>query len=215
MGQLRVVVAAAVVALAVGGCSDDDGGGSSVAAPTDDVHGSNSLDLGELDLDVPDGYQPIPLTSLGIGFGIPQEWQGTVLTDEAYERLEDIPGIRPFLESARNAERSGAVFYAAGPDGDGIADLKLQVLPDDVPLIDLAMAAQDVAPKGAQVLEQPDEVPPRIRLDFGAGGPHLPAAGTQWFVEGTDDPFSLIVTSEDKAAHDDLATTIVDSVVFS
>ena len=219
MGRLTRAAALAaplVLALAAGACGDD-GGASSAAAPQStvpsDVHGTTTpLDFGELDLEVPEGYQPIPLTSLGIGFGIPEGWQGTVLTDEAFERLEDIPRIDAFLAAARNAQASGAVFYAAGrEEGGGIADLKLQVLPGD-DFDRLVEAAAKAVPRVEEVERFPEASPPRASIRFSMRGRE--AAGTQWLFDAPEDTYSMIIINEDTEAHDELATTIGESVVF-
>jgi hypothetical protein len=164
---------------------------------------------------VPEGHSPIPLVSLDIGFAIPDRWQAAVLTDEAIARLEEAELAGGFLASAKRARRTGAVFYGAGPDGSGgIADLKLQVLPGGTDLRALADRALAAAPEGAELRDELDASPPRWAIRFQVGDGTVEAQGTQVLVQGRSDVWSLIITSEDAATHDELVTTIADTVTF-
>jgi hypothetical protein len=192
-------------------------------APSGDPHGTTPpLDPGDLAIETPDGFTPVPLVSLGIGFALPEDWQAVVLTDEAIERIEELGFVAGFADAARAAQRSGAVLYAAaGPGGDdGFADLELRRIPEpgDRPAADaLAQAAASAvaaAPGGAELDEQPDADPPRARIRFEVPDDGLDATGTQWLVTGPTAVWSLVLTSDDADRHDALAEAVVGTVTF-
>jgi hypothetical protein len=233
----RLLLAVAVVVAVAAGCGDDDSGDDATAtdppqqadpsAPGVDPHGSLpevSVETGDLEIDAPEGFTPVPLVSFGVGLAVPEDWQAIVLTDEAIDQVDDL-GVAPgFVDSARNAQRSGAVLYAAGPDATGVADLKLQRIPQpDAPaegvgsaeLSALATAAAGAAPGEVTVSEELDRDPARIRIRFQVSADGVEAEGTQWLVAGGADAWSLVVTSEDRRSHEDLAVAIADTVTFS
>ncbi len=204
---IRSALAAFVIAAMVAGCSD----GAEEAVPDDEPVPSvttSTVDLGGLPLDVPVGYQPIPLPSLGFALAVPERWQVALLTDDALEQLEDTAAVsRGFIDAARNAQASSAILYAAQPER--VADLKVQRLPAR-PLDDVAAEALAAAPVGAEL----EIAGGRARIDFTTSGGGVSAAGSQWLIPGPDGIWSLIITSEDAAGHDALATAIADTLVF-
>lgn len=217
----------ALLALAAPGCGDDDAPEQGPGPP--DPHGigdtTTTLAAGDLQIDPPSGFSAIPLPALGVGLAIPEGWEAVVLTDEALDRIEELGIVPGFVDAARNARRSGAVFYAAGPDpGGGVADLKLQPVPsaesdaegpDADALRLLGEAALAAAPEGAELDEQLDRSPPRLRIRYAVTDGAVEAEGTQWLVAGPTQVWSIIVTSEDAGTHDDLAEVLVGAVVFS
>jgi hypothetical protein len=229
---VRLAAALGAVALAVTGCGDDgppEGDAApttaTTAAPTTglgdlDPHASPEPDPGDLELEVPDGYVGVPLPSLGIGLAIPRTWEAVVLTDEALERVEAVSANPGFVDAARNARASGALLYGAGIDAEGrVSDLKASQVPG-LGLDAAADAAASAAPEGATVDRPDDAAHATVRVRFavqatGAAGEAIAAEGTQWLVQGPTAVWSLVVTSEEPASHDDLARALLDTVVFS
>jgi hypothetical protein len=223
---LAVVVPVALLVPAA--CGDDDEVTDPppvplTETPSDDPHGTTApLEPGDLEIDPPDGFTSVPLVSLGIGLGLPEDWQAVVLTDEAIERIEELGFLAGFADAARDAQRSGAVLYAAtGPErDDGVADLELRRIrePGDRPAADaLAQVAASIlaaAPPGAELDEQLDADPPRARIRFEVPDDRLGAVVTQWLVTGPTAVWSLVLTSEDADRHDALAEAVVDTVTF-
>jgi hypothetical protein len=224
----RLVVALLVAILGVAGCGDDgarDDAAPTTAAPSGspgdlDPHAGPEPDPGDLELEVPEGYVGVPLPSLGIGFAIPRTWEAVVLTDEALERVEAVTANPGFVDAARNARASGALLYGAGIDAQGrVSDLKVSQVPG-LGLDAAADAAAAAAPEGAAVDRPAGTAHPTVGIRFavqatGPEGEPIAADGTQWLVEGPAGVWSLVVTSEDAATHDDLARALLDTVVFS
>jgi hypothetical protein len=188
----------------------DPGAAPTTAAPS----------VGELDLDVPDGAVAVPLPSLGIGLVLPEGWEAVVLTGEALDRVEALDVSPGFVDAARNARAAGGVLYAAGVDeAGGVADLKLVRLPE-VDLDAAEAGAVAAAPEGAAVDRPEGTERPTVRIRFrvegeDAAGEAVAAEGTQWLLEGPEDIWSVIVTSEDDPeGHDRLARALLDSIAF-
>lgn len=82
---------------------------------------TTTLDLGGLDLDVPDGFSPIPVAAGGFGLAVPETWQATLLTPQAISVLLEA-GVPDdgFVDDALEAAEQGTLLYAAGPTADGI-----------------------------------------------------------------------------------------------
>jgi hypothetical protein len=83
-----------------------------------------------------------------------------------------------------------------------------------------ADAAASAAPQGAAVERTAGVAHDTVGIRFavqatGADGEEIAAEGTQWLVQGPTAVWSLVVTSEDPATHDDLARALLDTVVFS
>lgn len=218
-----LVLAAAVL----GACGDGDDPASEggAQAPAERIelpenpHGFPVPDPGDLDVDVPEGWSPVPLPSLGVGLAIPWTWEATLLTDEGLARIEEFSQNPGFVDAARNARASGALLYGAGMDAQGrVSDLKLSRL--EVSLEAAEEAAAAAAPPGA-VLDRPEGTEhPTVRVRFrveapGYGGEPVVAEGTQWLVQGPTVVWSVVVTSEDAAAHDELASSVLGSLTFS
>jgi hypothetical protein len=218
LGALAAL-AAVGVALVVAGGGDDrggDGGGTARSSTT------TTLATGGLDLRVPEGWQPVPLPSLGFGLAVPPGWQVT-RTDEATldalgDRSIDSPG---FVDSARNAAASGAVLYAAHQDDAGrVSDLKVLVLPR--PGATSAAELRELADglvveaelSGARVTESTVDGEPVVTIRYEVAGGEVAAVGTQVLRAGDRAVVSLIVTSEDPASHDDLAADLAATLVL-
>ena len=229
----RLVGLIAVGALAVlPACSDDDPVASSSETGSSDSsvvspHTTPSLDFGDLDLVVPDGYQPVPLPKLGFGLAIPDGWQVSLVTDDALRRLANAQLADPaFLDSARQAGASGALLYAAGVSPDlHVTDLKVDVQQHAGADLGAAQAAAaDVAGRSEIIEPKISEfdgaatkaVRVRFRLE-GPGGSDAPATSeaTQYFFPDHDQLWSLLIISEDAATHDAQADALAATFVLT
>jgi hypothetical protein len=207
------------------GCGDD--GPDDAAEPTldpmpDPADAPTTVPpaAGDLALEVPEGWYPVPLPSVGVGLALPEGWDAVVLTDDALEQVEGLDVAPGFVDAARNARAAGALLYAADLDDEGgVADLKLARLPG-VDLDDAAGGATSAAPDGAEVDRPEGTERPTVRIRFrtegeDADGAPIVAEGTQWLIEGPDAVWSVIVTSEaEPAGHDELASALLDTVAF-
>lgn len=230
---MRAATAMVVAVLAVTACSgDDDDAATPGPDPTETSVGldhsptTQAPETGGIEVpDIP-GTFTAAIPSLGFGIAVPEGWQATVLSDDAIERLEAATLSQPsFLEAARNVMASGAVFYAAGVDGDGrVGELKVDVQDGaDASPEAIAALATSVAESGkvedATVATDLDGG--RVRVDY-----RLPAVegdddhagietiGSQLFVPDGDRVWSFIVTSEDTASQDALLAIFEASITF-
>jgi hypothetical protein len=228
-GALIVVVGVALVALWTGSGDDDEGTPGSAGGGTT----TTSMVTGGIEVDVPDGWQPVPLPQLGFGLAIPGGWEAVVLSDET---LADLAGADPvvpgFLEAAHAARQNGAVFYAAGVDGQGrVVDLKVRAAPGTgvTDVAGLEAYARQLATEAGQADADVSVVEsaavPTVDVHYETTAQRTPEDGAQPVdvtVRGTDrlvlSPagvvYSLIVTSEDAPDHDQLAAQLVGSLAF-
>jgi hypothetical protein len=212
------VVASVVVAVAGDGGGDTAGGGSGGTLP------STTLATGDLDLQVPDGWQPIPVPALGFGLAVPPGWEAVLLSPDGLATLSGAtPAIPGFVEAATAAAAGGGLVYAAGQDASGqVSDVLVRAAPQtgvtDVAGLQayagsLAAAAGRTDPD-VEVVE--DAARPTVRLRFEVGTGEERAQGTETLVLGPNGlVWSVTVTSDDPALHDDLATSITDTLTFS
>jgi hypothetical protein len=212
------VVASVVVAVAGDGGGDTAGGGSGGTLP------STTLATGDLDLQVPDGWQPIPVPALGFGLAVPPGWEAVLLSPDGLATLSGAtPAIPGFVEAATAAAAGGGLVYAAGQDASGqVSDVLVRAAPQtgvtDVAGLEayagsLAAAAGRTDPD-VEVVE--DAARPTVRLRFEVGTGEERAQGTETLVLGPNGlVWSVTVTSDDPALHDDLATSITDTLTFS
>jgi hypothetical protein len=223
VGGLVAAVAGAVAGSSGGG--GDPGGGT--AAPTVTA---TTMNTGGIDVPAPAGWTAIPVASLGFGIAVPPGWEATVLAPDVLASLERAsPEVPGFLDLAHAAAAAGAVFYAAGEDAAGrAADVKVRAVPgagvgDVGQLEDYADYLVATGGLEGATVEPVDGAHPTVRIryrvatDPAAAGPAEPveADGTETLVAGPGDIlWSVIVTSEDPAAHDALATQITGSLSF-
>jgi hypothetical protein len=212
------VVASVVVAVAGDGGGDTAGGGSGGTLP------STTLASGDLDLQVPEGWQPIPVPALGFGLAVPPGWEAVLLSPDGLATLSGAtPAIPGFVEAATAAAAGGGLVYAAGQDASGqVSDVLVRAAPQtgvtDVAGLEayagsLAAAAGRTDPD-VEVVE--DAARPTVRLRFEVGTGEERAQGTETLVLGPNGlVWSVTVTSDDPALHDDLATSITDTLTFS
>jgi hypothetical protein len=212
------VVASVVVAVMGDGGGDTAGGGSGGTLP------STTLATGDLDLQVPEGWQPIPVPALGFGLAVPPGWEAVLLSPDGLATLSGAtPAIPGFVEAATAAEAGGGLVYAAGQDASGqVSDVLVRAAPQtgvtDVAGLEayagsLAAAAGRTDPD-VEVVE--DAARPTVRLRFEVGTGEERAQGTETLVLGPNGlVWSVTVTSDDPALHDDLATSITDTLTFS
>lgn len=221
---LAVAIVGGLIAAAVSGIGGDDDAADDDLAPTT----STTMATGGIDVPAPDGWTAIPVASLGFGVAVPPGWEATVLSQEVLESLEGASPLVPgFLDLAHAAAASGAVFYAAGEDAAGrVADLKVRAAPgsgvgDVGQLEDYARQLATSAGLGDATIEPVAGAErPTVRMRYQvtttstAAGPAT-AEGTETLVAGPDDiVWSVIVTSEDPSAHDDLAARLTDTLAF-
>jgi hypothetical protein len=215
---LIVAVVASVVVAVVGDGGDTAGGGSGGTLP------STTLATGDLDLQVPEGWQPIPVPALGFGLAVPPGWEAVLLSPDGLATLTGAtPAIPGFVEAATAAAAEGGLVYAAGQDASGqVSDVLVRAAPQtgvtDVAGLEayagsLAAAAGRTDPD-VEVVE--DAARPTVRLRFEVGTGEERAQGTETLVLGPNGlVWSVTVTSDDPALHDDLATSITDTLTFS
>jgi hypothetical protein len=150
-----------------------------------------------------------------------------VLSGEGLSRLADAaPEVPGFVDAAHNAASAGAIFYAAGVDGeDHVTDLKVRAAAGSG--VTDAAGLEDYARGLASEAQLPD---PTVTAVDGAAWPtvdvryHAPAANPgESATEGTERSvlapngvvYSLLVTSEDPvAAHDELVDQLFATLDF-
>jgi hypothetical protein len=232
-GRARVALAVAVALILAGGgllvwslvdggdgdtAGDDGGSGADLTLP------STTLNTGGIEVPAPRGWQPVPVPDLGFGIAVPNAWETLVLSPEGLSTLADAePAVPDFTESAHAAASRGSVLYAAGVDADDrISDLEVGGAPDSgvTDLAGLEAYARDLTRQegrsGAQVEALPDADRPTVRLRFQVGAGDEVAEGTETLVLGPDGiVWSVIVTSDDAAIHDELTRQITGTLTFA
>jgi hypothetical protein len=221
---LALVLIVAVVASVVVAVVGDGGGGDTAGGGSGGTLPSTTLATGDLDLQVPEGWQPIPVPALGFGLAVPPGWEAVLLSPDGLATLSGAtPAIPGFVEAATAAAAGGGLVYAAGQDASGqVSDVLVRAAPQtgvtDVAGLEayagsLAAAAGRTDPD-VEVVE--DAARPTVRLRFEVGTGEERAQGTETLVLGPNGlVWSVTVTSDDPALHDDLATSITDTLTFS
>jgi hypothetical protein len=193
----------------VAGGGDDDDDADRNTTPT-------SMETGGIEVAAPDGWLSIPLPMFGFGLAVPPGWEATRLDEEALSSIGQADPLVPdFAAAAHNAYTNGSVFYAAGVDQQQrVSDLKVGA--------DLTAGVKDAAGLEAYAQQLAAALAdPHVEVVEGAANPTVDirfrGQGTgsagEVTVEGTQrlvlSPrgivFSLIMTSEDPATHDDVA----------
>lgn len=227
--RLWVPAAVAVVALSAGAglaFAARDSGPEVEPLPPLPVQGD--VDAGGLEVPVPQGWFAAPVPNLGFGVALPNGWEAVVLADEVLDGIESsTPAVPGFLESAHAAQQSGAIFYAAGADEEErVTDLKVRAAPntgveDTAGLADYARALAADAGLADPQVEELDAARPTVRTRFTVratddAGATVDITGTETLVLGPRGVvWSLIVTSEDPDAVDDLGPRIVDTLTLA
>jgi len=219
---LIVALVAWAVAAAVGGDGGDTASGGGSGA--DQTLPSTTLATGDLDLEAPEGWQPIPVPALGFGLAVPPGWEAVLLSPDGLAALAgSTPAIPDFVESATAAAAEGGLVYAAGQDAAGeVSDVLVRAAPqtgvtDAAGLEAYAGTLAAAAGRGDPDIEVVEgAAQPTVRLRFAAGTGDDRAEGTETLVLGPDGlVWSVTVTSDDPAIHDDLATSITDTLTFA
>jgi hypothetical protein len=155
---------------------------------------------------------------------VPPGWEAVLLSPDGLATLSGAtPAIPGFVEAATAAAAQGGLVYAAGQDASGqVSDVLVRAAPQtgvtDVAGLEayagsLAAAAGRTDPD-VEVVE--DAARPTVRLRFEVGTGEERAQGTETLVLGPNGlVWSVTVTSDDPALHDDLATSITDTLTFS
>jgi Rieske Fe-S protein len=215
----------AVLLLVVPGDGGDGAGGE---APASGGHGdplaSTTLATGGIEIDAPEGWQAIPVPALGFGIAVPPGWEAAVLSPEGLEALSSAaPAVEGFVDSAHAAAASGGLLYAAGEDDQGqVSDVLVRAAPatgvtDAAGLADYARDLAGQAGRGDPEVEAVEGAAlPTVRLRFAVGGGDGEAArGTETLVLADDGiVWSVVVTSDDAAVHDDLAARLTGTLAF-
>jgi hypothetical protein len=224
---LAVVLFVGLLGALVWSLVDDDGGAAGDAdgagAGGDLTLPSTTLATGGIDVRAPDGWQAIPVPSLRFGIGVPPGWESVVLSPDGLEALADAAPVVPdFVASAHAAAARGSVFYGAGVDAaDRVSDVEVGAAPQTgvTDLAGLEAYADDLTTQpgraGAEVAAVEGAERPTVRLRFQVGSGDEVAEGTETLVLGPDDiVWSVIVTSDDAAVHDELTQQITDTLTF-
>jgi hypothetical protein len=229
VSRASALAVALAVAAATAACGGDDDGGDAGSAT------STTMLVGDLEIPAPEGWQEIPLPTLGFGLAVPGGWEATRLDPQGLSSTNQASPVVPgFVEAAHAAASAGSVLYAAGVDPQGrVTDLKVRALLDsgitDVTGLEAYanQAATDAGLQSVQVTVVPEAPWPAVDVRFRSpsqrpadGGTAQGAAPVAVTVEGSErlvlsprgTVFSLIVTSEDPAGHDALASQIAGTL---
>ena len=218
---LVVALAAWAVVAAVGGDGAGTAGDDATAGGT---LPSTTLATGDLDLEVPDGWQPIPVPALGVGLAVPPGWEAVVLSPEGLATIaRSSPAVPGFSESAHAAAAAGGVVYGAGQDAEGqVSDVLVRAAPETgvTDVAGLEAYATTLAAEAGRSDPRVEVVDgaarPTVRLRFAVGTGDERAEGTETLVLGPDGlVWSVTVTSDDPALHDDLASSLTETLVFA
>jgi len=220
---VALVAWAAVAALGDDGAGTDDAGGDR-AGDADTAMPTTTLATGGVEVDAPEGWQPIPLPELGVGLAVPPGWEAVLLSPEGLATLANAsPAVPDFVDSAHAAARAGGLVYAAGEDaGGGVSDVVLRAAPGTgvTDAAGLASYAEELAAEAGrpdprvQVVEGAAQ--PTVRLGFRVGGDGESAEGTETFVLGPGGiVWSLVVTSDDPEIHDDLVGAVAGTLTLA
>lgn len=227
LAVVLLVVVGAVGATAIGG-----GGGGTAGTPGDRGTGSvdgrmpsTTLATGDLDIASPEGWQPVPLPSLGVGLAVPPGWEAVVLSPEGLAALaRATPAVPGFVQDANAAAADRALVYAAGQDAEGrVSDalVRAALRTGVTDVAGLRRYARTLAASAGRTdptvegVEGADR--PTVRMDFEVGaGRDERARGSEVLVLGPRDiVWSLVVTSEDTDLHDDLVASIARTLTFA
>jgi hypothetical protein len=212
------------VGLLAAACGDDSSA---------DDEAESSLEVGEPDagdfaVAARDGWRIVPLTDLGFALTLPEDWEDVVLDEAGFDVLEQAsPTVTDFVSLAQEAGAAGAVFYAAGTDPEdpeGVNDLKVLPRFEAVEEVTDADQLEAFAQERADSDDLDDvEVEPledwrfpavdvRYRVPFD----DMTAVGVERLVLAPSGMvFSLILTGEDDATVETLATEVLDSFDFT
>lgn len=219
-----LVVWAAWAALAAGGGSD--GAAGDAAGEPDPAMPSTTLSTGGLEIDAPEGWQPIPVPDLGVGLAVPPGWEATLLSSQGLATLaEASPVVPDFVENAHAAASARGLIYAAGEDDSGgVSDVIVRAAPQTgvADAAGLEAYARSLAAGAGRTDPQIEVVDgatrPTVRLRFRVGGEGEGevAEGTESLLLGPDGiVWSVVVTTDDAAIHDDLARSITRTLAFA
>jgi hypothetical protein len=185
---------------------------------------TTTVRTGGIDVDAPDGWQVIPLPEVGFGIAVPPEWEAVALSPDGLATLAGASPVVPdFAESAHAAAAEGGLVYAAGEDAaGGVSDVMVRAAPQTgvTDLTELEDYAEALASQAGRTDPEVDTVDdadaPTVQLRFEVGSGDERAVGTETLV--LDDGgivWSVIVTSDDPAIQDDLATAITGTLTFA
>ena len=222
----------AVVLLAWPSGDDDGDAGDDTAAVDDDTAttddlpqtSSTTIFTGGIEVEAPEGWQEIPVPALRVGVAVPPGWESVLLSPEGLGTLAQADPLVPgFAENAQAAAGVAGVLYAAGADdADQVSDLTLRASPQPevTDLTGLEAYAVDLAAEAGRADAQVEAVEgtehPTVRLQFEVGAGEEVAQGTETLVLGPDGfVWSVTVTSDDAAIHDQLAQQITDTLTFA
>ncbi|HEV7757819.1 MAG TPA: hypothetical protein VGO78_02480 [Acidimicrobiales bacterium] len=202
-------------------------GGDGAADDGDTALTSTTIPTGGLDVDAPDGWEAIPLRALGFGLALPEDWESVVLSGDGLARIaEAAPVVPGFVDAAHAAAGTGSVFYAAGVDDAGhVTDLKVRAAADagvDDPagLEDYARRLATEAHLTDPTVTVVEDVPwPTVEVRYSTPAPSADESATEGTERSVLAPngvvYSLLVTSEDPAGHDELADRLFGTLALA
>jgi hypothetical protein len=225
VGVVAIVALLWVTQTGGDGSGDVDGDAAvGSGADADPTVPSTTLNTGGIDVAAPDGWLAIPVPDLGFGLAVPPGWEASLLSPEGLATLASAsPAVPGFVDSAHQAAASGGLVYAAGEDAaGGVSDVMVRGAPESgvADAAGLAAYARDLAVQAGRADPQVEVVEgatrPTVRMRFQVGGGGETAEGTETLVLGPQGiVWEVIVTSDDAASHDDLATGITDTLTFA
>jgi len=227
LALVAAVVLSVVAVLLLAWPGSDDGGEPAVdGAATDDVPDASSTTIatGDIEIDAPEGWQEVAVPTLRFGVAVPPGWETVLLSPEGMAALSRADPVVPgFVDNAQAAADVAGVLYAAGMDGAGrVSDLTVRAdpQPEVTDLAGLEAYAAGLAAEAGRADAQVEVVDgaerPTVRLRFQVGAGDEVAEGTETLVLGPDGfVWSVTVTSDDPAIHDELAEQITGTLVFA
>jgi len=241
----RLVLIAGCGALLLGGvaCSDKSGAeedrgsdeSEEAEGAAEDQTTTTTIDAGDLEISGPNGWREIPLTTLGFGLAIPEQWEAVLLSDEGLDALRQAdPAVPGFADAAHATAETGGVFYAAGVEADDrVTDLKVRAAPGtgittaaalytyarqlatESGLAEPSIKTITDADRPTVVIRYSSDVE-RVDPDDAEAEPETVTieGSEQLVVSPSGVVYSLIVTSENPDGHDAFANRVFDTLSF-
>ncbi|MGH9245590.1 MAG: hypothetical protein ACRD29_14990 [Acidimicrobiales bacterium] len=229
---VALVVVVALIAGAVGFLlirdGDDGEAADDATTTTEDENTTTTTEApaGDLDIDVPDGFEPVVNEDEGFAIAVPDDWQEFDLTDESLDQIiEDVvetnPELGPTLQPAAGLLASGGVLLALGPTETAFTPnvniLRIRGTNDVNELEPLAQS--ELARVGAtnvdtEVIDIPAGESLRAEYDLTVNdinGQPVDAHGVQYHVAGAGFMWTITFSTDDIALDADTFDEMIDS----